>query len=222
MGIIAITMRQYVEPKYGEKRDSISTEWPTYLKKVLPGFSFLLIPNNIEITKDLLRTIAIDGLLLSNGNDWGSCPERDDVEKFCFSWCRENQKPILGVCRGLHVINGLLGGSMIHDLYKNKEQSHAGTRHSVQIIENSYQKLAKSDYISVNSYHNHGVLIKSLALGLKPFAIATGNIAEGVFHQYEKIYAIQWHPERVGSHELFDKNLFRYVFNPSLISSYHK
>tara|TARA_B100000212_G_scaffold342100_1_gene327592 strand:- start:9932 stop:10600 length:669 start_codon:yes stop_codon:yes gene_type:complete len=220
MGIIAITMRQYVEPKYGEKRDSISTQWLTYLKKVLPRFSFLLIPNNIDITQDLLKTTFIDGLLLSNGNDWGSCPERDEVEKYCFTWCRDNQKPILGVCRGLHVINGILGGSMVHNIYESKKKSHAGTQHSVQLIENSYQKLAKSNSISVNSYHNHGVLINGLAHGLKPFAIATGNVVEGVFHQYEKIYAIQWHPERVGSYELFDKNLFRYIFNPTYISTH--
>ena len=215
MRIIAITMRQYVDPKYGEKRDSISAEWLTYLNNVLPDFVLLLVPNNIDVTKRLLKEISIDGLLLSNGNDWGSCPERDEVESFCFSWCRDNKKPILGVCRGLHVINTLLGGSITSDLYKNKIELHAGTNHSVQLIKKSYQKLAKSHALQVNSYHNHGVLIKGLGLGLIPFTLTNSEVVEGLFHQDEKIYAIQWHPEREGSNDLFDKNLFNFIFKNS-------
>lgn len=210
---IAITMREYIEPKYAEKRDSISKEWIAYLNFLFPKAYFLLIPNNINLAIKLIIDNKVDALLLTNGNDWGSCYERDDVERLCFSWCRQNKIPILGVCRGLHMINVMMGGSITCNLNEKSPMHRAGQNHYIDILGDFYKNMAETSRMEVNSFHNHGVTYSNLGSGLKPFAMHGNDIVEAFAHEKEKIYAIQWHPERKGSNIRFDSMFIKYVFS---------
>lgn len=78
--------------------------------------------------RDIVR--SLDGLILQGGSDvsprnygeepvrpeWGGDPIRDAYEMELFRLCLEENRPVLGVCRGLQVMNVALGGSLYQDI----------------------------------------------------------------------------------------------------------
>ena len=80
MKSIGITMRRDHDNKWRENRDSISEDWIKYLSNFLQDYKFIPIPNDPENALKIVSEFKIDGLILSNGNNWGSCLERDKTE----------------------------------------------------------------------------------------------------------------------------------------------
>ena len=54
------------------------------------------IPNIPDNVQKLASYMKLEGLVLSNGNDWGSCDERDKTEINLINWCREFKNPLSG------------------------------------------------------------------------------------------------------------------------------
>jgi len=156
-----------------------------------------------------------DGFLFSGGHDIDPklyneekkekcgtpCVQRDKMEEQLFFKAIKNDKPILGICRGLQIINVLLGGSLYQDLPSelgiNHEQSAPYDRvfHEVDIIKDTplYDILNKST-IGVNSYHHQAV--KVLSPKLKAMALSKDKLVEAVYMEDKKfVMAVQWHPE---------------------------
>ena len=75
----------------------------------------------------------------------------------------------------------------------------------------AFQSLAGSALAkaTVNSFHDHGVRLSELAPGLTVFATAEDGTLEGLVHDEELVLAIQWHPERPGTDEVFGEILVR-------------
>ena len=119
-----------VMPLWDGDRDSI---W------MLPGYMNGLeeagaVPFIFPFTDDReeLEQLAslCDGFLLTGGNDvqpslYGEkpleglvecCRKRDELESIVLSWALENDRPVLGICRGIQFINTYLGGSLYQDL----------------------------------------------------------------------------------------------------------
>ncbi len=203
-------MRRDNNNKWGEIRDSLSEDWTKYLSDNFQEYNFIPIPNNPSNAIKFAISTEIEGLILSNGNDWGSCPERDQTEMDLIKWCRSFGKPILGVCRGFQILNKYFGGELKKDLTNHTKNQHAGSIHKIQIIDKNFSLNNLSEF-RVNSFHNQGVLAIDLADNLVPFAISE-NIIEGFYHINEPIIGIQWHPERNNIEEEFDKNLFKKLF----------
>ena len=119
-----------VMPLYDEKMDSI---WmlPGYLNGIYDAGAIpIILPMNLK--KDEVNKIDsfcygylftggqdIDPMLYgekNRGNCGFICNERDSMEKLIFDTAYKNDKPILGVCRGLQIINAFLGGTLYQDL----------------------------------------------------------------------------------------------------------
>ena len=215
MKLIGITMRRDNNNKWKEKRDSLSEDWLKFLSKNFQDYNFILIPNIPNKAIKLAENAGLDGLILSNGNDWGSCQERDQTELNLIEWCINLKKPILGVCRGFQVLNKYFGGKINKDVHKLTNFSHAGSIHKIKILnQNIYHNNFTNEFL-VNSFHNQGVFEMDLGKDLIPFA-KSDNLIEGFFHKNEPILGIQWHPEREITNEQFDLNLFRRLFENNL------
>lgn len=163
-----------------------------------------------------------DGLVLTGGpdvnpgrfgepNEAGRCSideHRDTLEFKILEEAFRKRMPVLGVCRGLQLINVALGGSLIIDIPTDlgKEVIHqldsGDAYHYIYIDENSHLKeLSGIDSALVNSNHHQG--IDRLADDLK----STGRTKDGVVEAFEWknnssknwLIGVQWHPERLKS-----------------------
>jgi putative glutamine amidotransferase len=163
---------------------------------------------------------GIDGLVLTGGEDMDpawyhadrsplSDPpsrERDIFELSLFAAARQRELPILGICRGIQVINVALGGTLYQDLASERpgpvEHNRAGARtdrsHAIRLAPASLAADALgTTSMRVNSIHHQA--IRDLAPGL----IATGWSEDDLIEAVEGaegqpwMLGVQWHPEEM-------------------------
>ena len=107
---VVVTQRVDVTSTYGERRDCLDQRWIELLLSV--GLFPVLVPNNLDYVKKLIATEQIDGVLLTGGNSLlnygGDAPERDEVEKNLLELAILKNIPLLGVCRGMQIIQNYL------------------------------------------------------------------------------------------------------------------
>lgn len=182
----------------------------------------ILIPNVKSIEDMSLVLDKIDGLLLSGGHDVnprtykernsgkaGNFDNiRDHQEIFMTEYALERDIPILGICRGLQVLNITLGGTIHQDLPSAGFFAHSMSNslrnepsHSLKILEDSpLYEIFKRDEIWTNSYHHQG--INKLGKGLKVAALSEEGLIESVYLDGKKFaLAVQWHPEMMYDNE---------------------
>ncbi len=111
-------------------------------------------------------------------------------------------KPILGICRGLQVINVAFGGALVQHLPTAAahcwEESTGDKQHFVRIEPNSFLSeiyRPENGVISVNSAHHQGA--DGTAPGFRTAAQALDGVMEALEAPAQRIYAVQWHPERM-------------------------
>jgi len=188
---IGITLRVVKFTKYDEKRDAISHDWTKYFSdnNIIPIF----IPNNLSNLDLFLDTVNIDGIILSGGDNPGDSLERDLTEKKLLNYGIKKNLPIIGICRGLQVINNFFGGKIEVDASGN----HVKTDHEIEIIDDEFKSFFNSNQLIVNSFHNNIILEKFLGKELNIFAKSKyDNTIEGVIHEKFPIIGVMWHPER--------------------------
>ena len=115
------------------------------------GFLFyfpILIPNLMRNLEKFLDEIKIDGIILSGGDDIGEEQMRDNTEKEIISYSIKKNLPIIGICRGMQVLNLNFNGKIRF----NEAINHSGIKHEIQFKE-------KQKKLLINSYHNN--LIKN-------------------------------------------------------------
>ena len=170
------------------------------------------LPQLLPISSLILAeeyTNSIDGLLLPGGGDvdpllYGAEPtcaravdrERDEWEIALVRTCQQAQKPILGICRGLQVINVALGGTLQQDIegHQQEDTRRDRTSHIVNLAAKSHWRgIFGVEEIAVNSYHHQAV--KALAPGLMATAHAPDGVIEGVESPDGTVLALQCHPE---------------------------
>lgn len=156
--------------------------------------------------------LSCGGLLLCGGGDIesalygqedrGSQPpdrERDRAELALFRAFFEAGKPILGICRGMQLINVALGGTLIQDLPAGQRPFHGGGKgdrvHPVRALENSLLHSLYGPVFSVNSSHHQAV--DRLGSGLRATAWAESGFAEAVDLPGYPLLGVQFHPERM-------------------------
>jgi len=191
---------------------------PGYMKGIeQAGGIPLMLP--LTSNEENLEQLAeeIDGFLYAGGQDISPnlyaqkrsemcgqcCRERDEMETMLFRMVYEQDKPLLGICRGIQCINVVMGGTLYQDLsseHPSDTEHHQMPPydvpvHSVKIIGDSpLYKLLKKETLMVNSYHHQA--IKTLAPKLSVMAVSEDSLVEAVYVPNKKfIWGIQWHPE---------------------------
>jgi N5-(cytidine 5'-diphosphoramidyl)-L-glutamine hydrolase len=188
---IGISLRVEHFKKNNEKRDTISQDWMMFLKKV--NVFPILIPNTILNIKLFFQEMGIDGFILSGGDNIGDDPERDQTEKEIIEYSIDHKIPILGICRGMQVINRYFEGSIITTVNMN----HVRKNHDIQIINKNISKEFGTNLFEVNSFHNNIIKKENLGKNLEVFAISKNDeTVEGFFHKEFPMVGVMWHPER--------------------------
>lgn len=155
-----------------------------------------------------------DGLILTGGKDvepsmYGEAephssvqcdPPRDEMELLILQAFLSANKPVLGICRGLQLLNVFLGGTLWQHLPDDIGEHHeSGAVHPVALAPDSVVGRLFGSRILVNSYHHQGV--RTLAEDLRATAHAVVDrektIVEAFEHVNGRILAVQWHPERM-------------------------
>lgn len=126
------------------------------------------------------------------------------------------KKPVLGICKGLQIINVHFGGDIVQDIdtaarhkWVGKDQLHY-VYHSSLDREDFFYQLYGSSAL-VNSAHHQAA--GRLGEGLVPVCRAADNVIEGLCHTTLPVFAVQWHPERFW--EQGGEALFRFFFSIS-------
>ena len=203
---IGISLRVVNAPNYDEKRDALSHDWPTLLEKL--GFNPIYIPNTLKHVDDFFSDMSLDGLILSGGDNIGENKNRDETEILLLKLAIKKKIPILGVCRGMQLINNYFGGNISHD----KSTTHISKKHDVEITNQNFSSLLDSNKIAVNSYHRNIIETTQIGNNLNPFAISKNdNTVEGFFHNSFPIIGVMWHPERstVSNDEIILTKIFQ-------------
>ena len=206
---IGISSRIINAENYDEKRDAISHDWPQFLEKIKSNI--IIIPNTLTNVEDFLNDIDVNGLILSGGDNIGDDKERDDTENKILNFAIKNEIPLLGVCRGMQIINKFFNGS----IKKNNNSSHIANSHVINLINNNIMSLLKKNSLEVNSFHNNIITTSNLGKNIESFAITDNDkTIEGFFHTILPIVGVMWHPERDFNNE--NQLIFKQIFNKKL------
>lgn len=151
---------------------------------------------------------AFDGLVLAGGGDilpslygaqnegsYGLSRSRDDLDLACIHFFAQEKRPILGICRGIQMLNVAFGGTLIQHLpTANLHMGSGGDLYHEVKADGMLKKLYGRSFIS-NSCH-HQAIARS-GRGLIPIGFARDGCVEAVIHERLPILGVQFHPERM-------------------------
>ncbi len=206
---IGLTQRVEIKEAYGERRDCLDQNWVNLVFSC--GFLPIPLGNVVDDISLYLDELSLDGIILTGGNDLASygndsiAEERDAFEFEALSYCHKNDLPVLGICRGMQVLNVWNGGEL------TQIDGHAGSNHKVQVIETGF--LTATGFIDVNSFHNFGITEQNLADNTTPVALSEEGYIEALAIKDKRQLGIMWHPERVIPFAHNDRQMIRNQFN---------
>ena len=203
----------------GNFSDGNLTLAPGYYTSILQagGIPFIIPPfENNDILISLLN--QVDALLFTGGADINPLflheepvkdlhninPYRDRQELLLARLAANRQIPILGICRGMQIMNVALGGTLFQDIHTqmegkrikhSQELERTFASHTIQIEEDSLlARIMKTTTLPVNSFHHQA--INQPAPGFRISAIASDGVAEAIEStEYKSMIGVQWHPE---------------------------
>jgi len=176
----------------GETRDVLAHEWSDLLATALPGSVGVLLPNAGATIVATVAALHLDAVILTGGNDVGSCVRRDATETSLLRHCLDARLPVLGVCRGLQMVQHYFGGALI----AADAAHHGGRAHAIELTASRAQRLLGARRMTAPSYHRFGVAVADLASPLEAWALSADGLVEMLAHRSAPLVAVQWHPER--------------------------
>ncbi len=200
-----------------------------WLKQDDPSINVITL--SAETKENKGRIADCDGLVLSGGIDihpgyynsdnvvYPNMPaqfyeKRDAFEKANFITARQQKIPVLGICRGMQLINCILGGSLqqdlggknsIHKAIVNEHKVQFDKAHGLNILPGSLlAAMAGIERSVVNSAHHQCADI--IAADLMVNCLSDDNLPEGLEWKDKAgkafLLCVQWHPERMAGFQL--------------------
>ena len=131
-------------------------------------------------------------------------------------------KPVLGICKGLQIINVYFGGTLIQDLPEDSRRIHeyqGGDKiHATKAAKGTFPEQLYGKYPVTNSAHHQAV--GAVGDGLLIAQYCCDFVIEAMYHKSLPILGVQWHPERMcfayASPEMDDGSLLLRYFNTLL------
>jgi putative glutamine amidotransferase len=182
------------------------------------GVALLIAPDPSLVADPDVILDRIDALVLAGGSDLepstygavphplttGTVPERDETELALTRRAVERDMPVLGICRGMQLINVAFGGTLIQDLPEvvghDEHRRHLGTfedtEHDVVLDSGSLAAEAAGEQRHVTrSHHHQGV--DRVGEGLVVSGRSTmDDLAEAIEAPEQAfVLGVQWHPE---------------------------
>ncbi|HNS52721.1 MAG TPA: gamma-glutamyl-gamma-aminobutyrate hydrolase family protein [Anaerolineae bacterium] len=227
IGITCMDLRQEGAPARFAQNQSYA------LAVVRAGGCPILIPHLDDEAHLASLYRRCDGVLLPGGGDMEPAlyhervrtelrsvsPLRDTMEILLARWAldRDAPKPLLGICRGIQVLNVAVGGTLYQDLSQRKKPT---VHHDTQGVERSFvahevlveptsrlHEIVGQRVLKTNSFHHQA--IKRRAPLLSRSAAATDGVLEAVeVPDHPFAIAVQWHPEELAPIDEAAQRLF--------------
>ena len=187
------------------------------------GGMVAMLPPDPLLAEDPEQALALlDGLILAGGADIdpafygqdahpetvGTVPARDAFEVALTRAAIERELPLLGICRGMQLINVARGGTLLqhlperfgHHEHRRVPGSFEGAEHDVLLTEGSLAATAAGELVhSTRSHHHQGV--DRLGDGLLISGVSTlDQLPEAIewaggLSDHRFVLGVQWHPE---------------------------
>ena len=215
--LIAITSGRAAHespPPAGIMKDAVNCDYAEAVSRA--GGVPVILPSVCTDEEISFYTELCDGFLISGGMDicpaiYGAMPhpmcgtydyEVDDSHLRLIKRVLEVNKPLLGICRGMQLINIAAGGTLYQDIPSQYSalSGHQFTYirhdpvHEVEIEKGSaLHGILKADRLYVNSIHHQAV--ETAGRDVEICARAQDGIIEGITLKHKKTIGVQWHPE---------------------------
>jgi putative glutamine amidotransferase len=180
------------------------------------GLGIVLPPDPAAVADPDLLLDRVDGLMLAGGADvdpaaygaearaetTGTWPERDRFELALTRRALERDMPVLGICRGMQLLNVALGGTLVQHLPEalgnDVHRSAAGSfgEHEVRLEPGTLAcRTAGAERLAVKSHHHQG--LEQVGEGLLVSGRAVGDdLAEAIeLPEHRFALGVLWHPE---------------------------
>ena len=206
-----------------------------YIQWIKDENIIILDAYTIKNTDSILK--LADGIILTGGEDINPLEynntsnlkvcgdinyKRDTLERKLFDFALDNKIPLIGVCRGMQMMNVASGGTLYGDIpteigTKVIHRNNGEVYHEIALFDTSTLIFPiETDTIMVNSWHHQG--LKIMPNHLRVIARSFDGLAEAIvmdksIHPF--MIAVQFHPERLGKdniiHQTMRDNFFKEI-----------
>lgn len=220
--LIGITSSKTADGKLAMSQNYLNSVWEAGAVSVLLAYT--------EDEEKLAEYAQVfDGFLFAGGDDMDPArygeevkfdnveidADRDRFELGLYKHVKATGKPILGICRGIQVLNVAEGGTLYQHIDGHRQTPTPGTvtEQPVHVKEGSMlHGLVGKETIFVNSFHHQN--IKDLAPTLEIDGVSEDGYIEAVHMENHPFFlAVQWHPEIFREHDEGMRNVFSAFVN---------
>ena len=179
------------------------------------GVPLILPPMANDAIREKMFNL-VDAVIFTGGNDvdphfFGQLPQvgigkidpaRDSWEIWLAKTCWQAKKPMLGICRGMQVMNICLGGTIYQDIHRQRENTMEHMQkapkwynsHSINVTNPMLAEIIGGERRWVNSFHHQA--IDKVADDFEVAATAPDGVVEAIVGKNHPFaIGVQWHPE---------------------------
>jgi putative glutamine amidotransferase len=219
--------------KQEKKTIILSKASSNYIKWIEDDNTIILDAYTIKNTDSILG--LADGIILTGGEDINPLQyndtinlalcgdinyQRDTLERKLFDFAFENKIPLIGVCRGMQMMNVASGGTLYGDIPTEIgttviHRNNGEVNHEIVLVDTCSLIFPNgTDTIMVNSWHHQG--LKIMPNHLRVIARAFDGLPEAVVmdkSQHPFMVAVQFHPERLGKENVIHQTMKSSFYN---------